>query len=76
MSEKSTNVGRLNVNITEATSNHIDHFIQTHGMTRTEIVRRAISIYNILESHVSNGYEIHLVKKNGTPEDTVRVELI
>lgn len=59
---------RLNLNISDATEAQLNDRRDREGVTATEIVRRAISLYWTMRQAVGEGDTLYLRKPDGTYE--------
>lgn len=64
---------RLSVNINDVTAAEIRALKADKGTTATEVIRRAVAVYRLLDTEVRAGREIHLVAPG---QDTTRLEIL
>jgi hypothetical protein len=57
---------RLNVNLDAETATALKGLAETHGISLTEIVRRAISVYRYFDTETRSGRRIQTINRNGT----------
>lgn len=58
---------RLNININGTSSNALARLMDHHGVTATEVVRRALALYDFVDRHDAAGDEI--LVRTGTGEE-------
>jgi len=60
---QNTNTGivRLNVNLNTETADTLKKISDEHGLSLTEVVRRAISLYSFIEDETERGNRIQTV---------------
>lgn len=57
-SETQTDIVRLNVNLNAATADALKKLSDDQGLSLTEVVRRAISLYNFIDGERRSGHRI------------------
>jgi hypothetical protein len=57
-SEAQTDIVRLNVNLNPATADALKKLSDEQGVSLTEVVRRAISLYNFIDGERRSGHRI------------------
>lgn len=55
-------MSRLNVNINDRTAAEIHALMAEHGITATEVVRRAVGVYRFIDYEKTQGSKIQLRK--------------
>jgi hypothetical protein len=66
-------MSRLSVNINDETSVAIKTRMEEEGRTATEIVRRAISVYDYVMYHQERGRTIAVLRPSGVLHEQVRI---
>lgn len=56
--EVNTEIVRLNVNLNAATADALKKLSEEQGVSLTEVVRRAISLYNFIDDERRSGHRI------------------
>lgn len=56
---------RLNVNLNAETANALKDLVERHGITYTEAIRRAVSVYQYFDAEKAVGNRIQSMKPNG-----------
>ncbi len=56
---------RLTVNVALDVGDAIDELAKRHGITITDVIRRAVSIYKFIDDEMTSGVKI-LVERDGT----------
>lgn len=64
-SEPVTDIVRLNVNLNGATADALKKLSEERGLSLTEVVRRAISVYNFIEDERQRGHRVQTVDPEG-----------
>lgn len=64
-------ITRLNVNLNEATAKALKELAEVNGLTLTETVRRAISVYKFMDDEVKSGNKIRVKEPNGDVREIV-----
>lgn len=64
-SEPATDIVRLNVNLNGATADALKKLSDERGLSLTEVVRRAISVYNFIEDERQRGHRVQTVDPEG-----------
>lgn len=57
-SEQNTDIVRLSVNLNGATADALKKLSDERGLSLTEVVRRAITVYNFIEDERQQGHRI------------------
>lgn len=70
--DANTDIVRLNVNLNAATAEALKRMSEEQGVSLTEVVRRAISVYNFIDEEQRNGNRI----QTADPEKGAVRELI
>lgn len=68
-SERSNNSNfvRLSVNLSHETADTFKTLAERKGLSFTEAIRRAITIWKFVEDQLSQGHELAVVEADGTP---------
>jgi|GEM_PF-2819971 len=64
-SKSSNSQVRLNVNMNAQTADALRELAAKHGISFTEAIRRAISIYKFFDEEAEAGRKIQTMKRNG-----------
>lgn len=59
--QTNTGIVRLNVNLNAETADTLKKISEEHNLSLTEVVRRAISLYNFIEEETERGHRIQTV---------------
>lgn len=65
---------RLNVNVTPLCASELERLAELTGYSKTDVVNRAISVYNFLEETLRSGGEIRI--RRGPDDDHERLTFL
>ncbi|WP_157548650.1 ribbon-helix-helix protein, CopG family [Nonomuraea candida] len=63
----SSNFVRLSVNLSHETADTFKTLAERKGLSFTEAIRRAITIWKFVEDQLSQGHELAIVESDGNP---------
>lgn len=72
--EPADKVVRLSVNLAPEVADVLTGWAAKKGISATEAVRRAIAVWNFVETEIANGSKVAVVEANGHIREVVVVE--
>lgn len=63
-----TSAERITVGLTRRVSQELSDMSDETGMSKTDLVNRAISLYRLITGKTDNGYQLALIGRDGEAE--------